>query len=290
MQRLPAATKHLLVWNVLIFLFIQLGPTDLTYVLGMRSFLLPGFHVWQLFTYMFVHTELMHMFFNMIMLWMFGRIINETLGTKRFLILYFSSGVFAAILQQVVWLLFGWTVGVPIVIGASGALSALLVAFCLIYSEQELFVFPIPFPIKGRWMLIIFATYSFVAGLLSLDPTIVGETSWLHSFVFGIAHFTHLGGMLGGLLLLRYWKKHPYGLGSDSGFSLTDWWRNFQWKRATKQPQQPSSTGRPDWDWNAQQQREQEEVDRILDKIRKSGYDSLSREEKQRLFDQSKKK
>ena len=94
--------------------------------------------------------------------------------------------------------------------------------------------------------------------------------------------------MLFGFLLIRYWRKHPtdgYGYANGRGFFdnlRNQWEQRTHQKTAQKQPERET-----DWDYNARKQKEQEEIDRILDKIRKSGYDSLTKEEKQRLFDQS---
>ena len=112
----------------------------------------------------------------------------------------------------------------------------------------------------------------------------------------GVAHFAHLGGMLFGFLLIRYWQRHPYSgshYGRSNGQQFFDNLRN-SWERRKNRGGNNSSnsthTHNADWDYNTRKKREEEEIDRILDKIRKNGYASLTQEEKKRLFDHSNKK
>lgn len=108
-----------------------------------------------------------------------------------------------------------------------------------------------------------------------------------------VAHFAHLGGMLFGYLLIRYWRKNRYGGGmygygdrSQSIFGkMKDYWEKHTGKNASRF--NTTSRRETDWEYNARKKKEQDEVDRILDKVRKSGYDSLSAEEKKKLFDKS---
>ena len=109
-----------------------------------------------------------------------------------------------------------------------------------------------------------------------------------------VAHLAHLGGMLFGFFLIRYWRRQE-GLnynahGGSQFFSrMKSKWEQHTHKPANRQHTTDKPLSNPDWDYNAKQKASQEEVDRILDKIRKSGYDSLTKDEKQTLFDQSKK-
>ena len=170
-------------------------------------------------------------------------------------------------------------------VGASGAIYGILLAFGMLYPEERLFIFPLPVPIKAKWFVVIYAAIElFMAFSTSGD---------------GVAHLAHLGGMVFGFFLIRYWRQHPsIGYNRRSGQQFFDSLRS-SWERRThrsagsfgNQHRTDSTQTRreSDWDYNARRKAEQEEVDRILDKIRRSGYDSLTREEKQRLFDNSRK-
>ena len=157
-----------------------------------------------------------------------------------------------------------------------------------------MFIIPIPIPIKAKWI---------VVGSVAVELfSAVGTSN------DGVAHLAHLGGMLFGFLLIRYWRKHPYSgygdFGMNKGHQFFDrmkhTWEQRSGRSAGSYDRQSrsgwagTSQGNTagsdsDWDYNARKRREQEEVDHILDKIRKSGYDSLSKEEKQKLFDSSRK-
>ena len=164
-------------------------------------------------------------------------------------------------------------------IGASGAVYAILLAFGMIFPNERLFIIPFPFPIKAKWL---------VVGYIGIEMF-----SAMSGPGDGVAHMAHLGGMLFGFLLIRYWQKHPDSsqrFGRSRGQEFFD-----NMKRRYEQRQQ---SGRPtdaprdprretDQEYNARKHKNQEEIDAILDKIRKSGYDSLTKEEKQKLFDQS---
>ena len=138
-------------------------------------------------------------------------------------------------------------------------------------------IFPLPIPIKAKWFVI------FYAGLeLFMAISTTGD---------GVAHLAHLGGMVFGFFMIRYWRKHPtagYGKSQGEQFfeNLRSSWEKRSKKSADSFSRNYKSTGNPDWDYNAQKQREQEEIDLILDKIRKNGYDSLTSEEKRKLFEQ----
>lgn len=308
MFRIPTVTKNLLIINTLCFLaMLVLGQTmgiDLNDICGLHFFRASDFHIYQLFTYMFMHGGWEHIILNMFMLWMFGAVVEQTWGPKRFLFYYIFCGIGAGLCQEVAqyfqYLSEGLSAydsintGTAIIstgdylnlwttVGASGAIYSLLLAFGMMFPNEKMFIIPIPIPIKAKWMVIGSIVVELVQGLSMGD---------------GVAHMAHLGGMLFGYFLIRYWMKHPYaglnGLGGKQFFNnLRASWEQRNYRRAHSKGSNPSSTSRPtgnqDWDYNARQQATQEEIDRILDKIRKSGYDSLSRDEKQTLFDQSKK-
>lgn len=318
MRNIPTVTKNLLILNVLAFvayiIFSGMG-IDLNNLLGLHFFLSDDFHLWQLVTYMFMHGGYMHILMNMFMLWMFGMVMENVWGSKKFLLYYMVTGIGAGLCQelaqyasyiaeglnhyQYVTTKMGripmenylslWTT-----VGASGAVYGVLLAFGLTFPNERMFIIPIPIPLKAKWIIF---------GSIAIELFSAMGTS-----NDGVAHLAHLGGMLFGYLLIRYWRKHPYSdgdFGMDKGRRFFDNmrsnWENrtnrsagnnqergndgFQWNTThTQQTQQPES----DWDYNARKKKEQEEVDRILDKIRKNGYDSLTKDEKQKLFDSSK--
>lgn len=166
-------------------------------------------------------------------------------------------------------------------IGASGAVYAVVLAFGMTFPNERMFIIPFPFPIKAKW---------FVIGYVAIELFSAIRTSG-----DGIAHTAHLGGALFGFLMIRYWNKHP-----NSSFDRSRGQQFFEnLKRNFDQRQQPqrhnpnmhaerNDTKQADMDYNARKRQNQEEIDAILDKIRKSGYDSLTKEEKQKLFEASK--
>ncbi len=295
MRNIPTITRNLLIINVLAFLTQAVVGTQwgtehpmidsLSSYGGLHFFLDPNFHLWQLFTYMFLHGDFMHLFFNMFALWMFGCTIERAFGSKRFLIYYLVCGIGAGLFQelaQMVELLAFNAMSFGPTIGASGATYAILLAFGMTFPEERIFIFPIPFPIKAKWFVMLYAGIELFMALGSSND--------------GIAHLAHLGGMLVGLLLILHWRKHPYiGMGVGRGGNFFDKMREAteRYKRSTAHPRsqktQTEMTRREtDQEYNARKKANQEIIDRILDKIRKSGYDSLTKEEKKTLFDLSK--
>ena len=178
------------------------------------------------------------------------------------------------------------TINLGTTVGASGAIYAILLAFGMIFPEERIFIFPLPVPIKAKWFVIIYASIELFSALSTTGD--------------GVAHLAHLGGMVFGFFMIRYWQKHPTaGYGKSQGEQFFDNLRSAWEKRSKKSADSgrrqssgyttTSTDQRTDWDYNARKQQEQADIDRILDKIRKSGYDSLTSEEKRKLFDQSKK-
>lgn len=190
----PPAVKNLIIANALLYLATSLIPS-VNMFLGQYGALhwvgSPYFHSYQFVSYMFLHGSFSHLFFNMFALWMFGRTLEYELGTKRFLTYYFICGVGAALFQMIVaWAFseYGFSM-----IGASGATMSLLMAFGVMHPNNQIFVFPIPVPIKAKWFVIGYIILEIVQGWG------VGD---------GIAHFAHVGGMLWGWALLYYWKNN----------------------------------------------------------------------------------
>ena len=317
MRNIPVVTKNLLIINILVFIatYVLRGLNiDLNDILGLHFFLASDFRIWQFFTYMFMHGGFTHILMNMFMLWMFGMVVENVWGPKKFLFYYIVCGVGAGLCQELAqyatYLVEGLAnfdsvrVGTTVLpmdvylnmmntVGASGAIYGVLLAFGMLFPEERMFIIPIPVPIKAKWIIM----GSIVVELFSA----IGTSN------DGVAHLAHLGGMLFGFILIRYWKKHPYSgygdFGMNRGHQFFDRMKNTWEQRGGRDTgnatngnsgswsntsQSNNANNRSDWDYNAQKKQQQEEVDRILDKIRKSGYDSLTKDEKQKLFDSSK--
>ena len=221
MNELPVVTKNLIAINVLVFLatiVLDRYGYDLNSLLGLHLFLADDFKPFQIVTYMFMHGGFMHLFFNMFALYMFGRVLEMVWGPKRFLIFYMFTGVGAGIIQEIVQYLyystqlsmysgvdFGAGLIVPmaqylnmwVTVGASGAVSGILLAFAMNFPNERLFVMPFPFPIKAKYFVLIFGAIELFTGL----GNSAGDN---------VAHFAHLGGMLFGLILILYWRKKGY--------------------------------------------------------------------------------
>ncbi len=190
MPPLPPITQALLLVNVAMFcLQMFLGPwLERLLALWPIGY---GFLPWQVVSYAFLHGSIGHLFFNMLGLWMFGSELERLWGGKRYLQFYFASVLTAALTQLVVGLLVG---GAPTV-GASGGLFGLLLAFGMMFPNRIIMpLFP-PIPMKAKTFVMVF-------GGLELLFGVTGTAS-------GVAHFAHLGGMLGGFLMMRYWRGQP---------------------------------------------------------------------------------
>ena len=300
-RNIPPVTKNLLLINLIAFVaMLALGRIgiDLNDVMGLHFVMASNFHVYQLFTYMFMHGGWEHILFNMFALWMFGSTVERAWGSRRFVFFYIFCGIGAGILQElaqtVSFLMLAeeqipgfalkdaalvaansrsvldmWTT-----VGASGAIYAVMLAFGMTFPEERLFIFPIPFPIKSKWFVVICVGIELLSSLSTTND--------------GVAHLAHLGGMLFGYILIRYWRKHPYI--NPKSYTGREFFDNLQqkWRNNRTRYQKPPRGTESDWDYNQRQRAKQEEIDQILDKIRKSGYDSLTAEEKRKLFDLSK--
>lgn len=156
------------------------------------SFPNPEFGLWQVVTYGFLHGDVMHIAFNMFMLWMFGREIELLLGPQRFFIYYMTCVVGAAAAQLIVAQLQG---GIYPTVGASGGVYGLLLAFGMAFPNRMIMLLFPPIPMKAKYMVILFGAMELYLGLSGSSP--------------GIANFAHLGGMLFGFLLIQHWKTEP---------------------------------------------------------------------------------
>lgn len=295
-KNIPVVTRNLLLINIIAFFACVLygqssqGGYILNDLLGLHFFMASEFHLYQLVTYMFMHASFEHIFFNMFALWMFGCIVERAWGPKRFLFYYLFCGIGAGIMQEIaqffsVYATFsesaplglGEAIGVMhqyagelnglTTVGASGAIYAILLAFGMIFPNERIFLFPIPVPVKAKYFVIGYAVLELVMAFNSRGD--------------GVAHLAHLGGMLFGFFLIRYWQKQ-----------LSDQYRQFnnetlfrprqkKWEQTVKKEEEP-----PQWhETSTKSNTHQDEIDAILDKIRRSGYESLTYEEKQKLFE-----
>ncbi|NCD40918.1 MAG: rhomboid family intramembrane serine protease [Bacteroidia bacterium] len=266
---LPPVVKNLLIINIVLFAGTYLVGAatnmDLKDLLGLKYPLSSSFRPYQFITYMFMHGSLSHLFFNMFALWMFGKILENVWGSRRFLIYYIICGVGAAlthyviawfeihpVIQQmdlfldqpsvqtlsefigshrfhihensgVMWDYFTdfqrnttalindpgnysalqssidfislyreYFMNLPNVVGASGAIFGLLLAFGMLFPNAEIYIYFL-FPLKAKWFVIIYGAIELFAGFADSASN--------------VAHFAHLGGMIFGFILIRYWRK-----------------------------------------------------------------------------------
>lgn len=219
MRELPPVTKNIIIINALVFLatiVLKGRGIDLTTYLGLHFFMASDFNPAQFITYMFMHANWMHIFFNMFAVWMFGVTLERIWGPKRFLLFYIVCGIGAGLTQELVQFIqyetelvnydsvnMGYAT-IPMkeylnyltTVGASGAVYAILLGFGLLFPNSEMFVFPLPFPIKAKYLVIGYVVLELGMGLAGGD---------------NVAHFAHLGGMLFGLVLVLYWRKKDGG-------------------------------------------------------------------------------
>lgn len=234
MNQIPPITKNLLIINVLMYMGIVVAKSygiDLSNYLGLHFFLAEDFNLIQIFTYMFMHGGLSHLFFNMFALWMFGRTLEYIWGPKRFLIFYLVCGIGAGLIQELATTIHYYTqvANLPpeavevvikdganalhnymnftnpalailngtlngVSIGASGCIFGILLGFGMLFPDEKMFVFPLPFPIKAKFFVMGYAVIELLLGL-SNNPS------------DNVAHFAHLGGMIFGFFLILYWKN-----------------------------------------------------------------------------------
>ena len=306
-QRILPVTRNLLIINVICYLLqavLQMRGIDITDWLGLHFILASQFNPLQLVTYMFLHGSLTHLFFNMFSLWMFGTIIERELGLKRFLIYYFVCGIGAALCQEL-WQMGDYLISemyrydyvntgyamMPMAtylnqwttIGASGACYGILLAFGMFFPNERIMLLIPPIPMKAKYFVAGYAVIEVFSAYFSND---------------NVAHFAHLGGMLFGWLLLRLWRRKAQR--RQNPFTGWDTWQTTRqkptlWQRITKpfrNANAQQSRQKPinnDYADNIRSRQEEARMDELLDKVRRSGYDSLTQEERKELFYLSKK-
>jgi len=229
LNSIPAVVKNIIGINIILWLATLVLPgvfarfgiiIDLTDILGMHYWAASKFNVAQLITYIFMHGGFEHLFFNMFALYMFGAVLENLWGTKRFLIYYIVTGIGAGLIQQIFWTIeFGGQIAaindtmartpaiaielleqkkiflnMPITVGASGSVFGLLLAFGWLFPETRLMMLFLPIPIKARIFVLIYGVAELFLGVAQFS----GDS---------VAHFAHLGGMLFGAVLIMMWKK-----------------------------------------------------------------------------------
>ena len=186
MLRMTEVVKNLLIINVIVFIavwFMIPIPGIEHYFILYRP-LSSEFIPVQIVTHMFMHFNFEHLFFNMFGLYMFGPWVESSLGPKRFLIMYLICGFVASAAQLSIS-------PVPI-LGASGAIYGVTMAFATMFPNVQLMMLFPPIPIKAKYMAVVFLILGIFSGLTGFQP--------------GIAHFAHVGGAICGFIMIRYWK------------------------------------------------------------------------------------
>ncbi|MCC8170430.1 MAG: rhomboid family intramembrane serine protease [Parabacteroides sp.] len=216
---IPVVTKNIIIINVLLWVativFAKTG-VDLISILGLHFPGAKDFYAFQIVTYMFMHDthSIAHIFFNMFAVYMFGRILESVWGPKRFLLFYLVTDVGAGLVQEAVWffelrdvlaasqvniggaqiLMKSEFLNYFVTIGASGAVFGILLAFGMLFPNVPLYLMFIPIPIKAKYFVVFYGLAELFLGVASFS----GDN---------VAHFAHLGGMLFGFFLIKYWKK-----------------------------------------------------------------------------------
>lgn len=205
-SQIPTVTKNLVAINILMFIATLINENFMVTNFAMFYPASPFFKPWQILTHMFMHGGFWHIFFNMYSLLMFGSILERSLGPKKFLIFYFVTGLGAVALHTgVEWMQARVFIAngiaqayqqllVTPTLGASGAIYGVLIGFAMLYPQARLILIFPPIPVKAKWLVIIFAAIELFSGINGIYES--------------VAHFAHLGGMLFGWLLIRWWRKH----------------------------------------------------------------------------------
>src|SRR5664279_6483160 len=190
---MPPVTTALIVANVAMFLLEQIAPGAVyplaLWPLGAGAAGGASFAPWQLVTYAFLHGGLMHLAFNMFALYMFGSAIEQVFGSRRYLIYYFVCVVSAALTQLVFAMVSG---GFYPTVGASGGVFGLLLAYGIYFPNNRVMLLFPPIPMQARVFVLVYAVIELYLGVTGSQA--------------GVAHFAHLGGMIGGFIMLRFWR------------------------------------------------------------------------------------
>lgn len=237
MQNTPPITRNIVILNILAFIIAEYLIPSLKYSLSVYMPTSPHFESWQVITHMFMHSSPMHLAFNMFTLWSFGSILERSVGEKRFILLYFLSGLGSFILfnfwnyyqvYEISKQLIASGVDVREIyqyaseysltelapndtqlsydlrtylsvpmLGASGAVFGVMAGFCTLYPDAKMFIMLIPFPIKAKYLLPVVIVVSAYLG--------IKQFSWDN-----VAHFAHIGGALVGYIMVKQWKNQAF--------------------------------------------------------------------------------
>ncbi len=286
----PPVIKNLIIINVIVFLIemlgqqISIGHRFFLYDVIVKYFaLIPfgyGFYPWQLITYQFMHGGFWHIFWNMFFLWMFGIEIENLWGSKKFLTFYLMCGIAAGIAQLIFPPLLSEPLGYTI--GASGAIFGVLIAFGMLFPNQYIYIWFLV-PIKAKYVIAAFVLLEF----FSIDSP--GSD---------VAHLAHLGGALAGFIYILIDKNSNVSLGgifkrdpykSKSGNIFESFKKNATGMFKKKDTNVEEARFYEIKDDKIEHEVTQAEIDAILDKISRSGYQNLTDKEKKILFEASKK-
>lgn len=221
----------------------------------------------------------------------FGNAVEQQVGSQRFVCYYLLCGVGSAAINQLCTFL--GIIPPAQLVGASGAIYGVMAAAAFFFPNAQLFIIPIPFPIKLKYLVGFYTLVEMYMGITSVD---------------GVAHFAHLGGIIVGIIVLLYWKSHDKRKskkGNDGYWTTSSTTSNSNYNKgesAWDKLKKNMSGGRTpkmrvtnvreenyaDHSYNARKREEAEEIDRILEKIRRNGYQNLTDTEKATLFDASK--
>ncbi|MBR4789176.1 MAG: rhomboid family intramembrane serine protease [Bacteroidales bacterium] len=190
--QLPPATINLIIVNAILFLATLINQDFMIRTFAMFPPESPLFRWWQIITHMFMHGGFWHILFNMYTLFLFGMVVERTIGTKKFLVYYFLCGLGAAALHIGVQSLTGASLYVP-TLGASGAVYGVLLAYAYLFPDNKLTLLFPPVTLSAKWMVLIFLAIELITGITGTAE--------------GVAHFAHLGGALMGWLLMVWWRK-----------------------------------------------------------------------------------
>jgi membrane associated rhomboid family serine protease len=265
---------RLLIINVAVFIFIQIwlaigrlggASDDIIYHIFTLdpNFTRLLYHPWGILTSIFSHFDFIHLLFNMVFLYFAGKIYEDIFDSKRLLITYIIGGIFGGLAEIIIQSLFFPLKESALVVGASGSIMAIFVAVAFHSPNMKVQLF-------GRFSIRLY----FVALFFLIQDIIgIGKND-------GIAHFAHLGGAIFGILSVQ---NSSLLNRIETGFTSL-----FKGKFGTSKKQQPKSRFKSNEDYNQERREQQIQTDKILDKISKGGYESLTKQEKDFLFKQSK--
>ncbi len=267
-------THRLIIINVAVFILIQVwlaigrlggASDDIIYHIFTLdpNFTRLLYHPWGILTSIFSHFDFIHLLFNMVFLYFAGKIYEDIFHSKRLLITYIIGGIFGGLAEIIIQSLFFPLKESALVVGASGSIMAIFVAVAFHSPNMKVQLF-------GRFSIRLY----FVALFFLIQDIIgIGKND-------GVAHFAHLGGAIFGILSVQ---NSALLNRIETGFTSL-----FKGKFGTSKKQQPKSRFKSNEDYNQERREQQIQTDKILDKISKGGYESLTKQEKDFLFKQSK--